>query len=317
MFRLLCIFAIWIGWSGYQPTRGKSTTPSILYMVDVIKSVDNMAKIKPLAQVLAEFRNVHGNRYVYTEINMQNYFGSKKKVPVTCKKHGIFFISVENHKQGQGCPKCASIQRKISNTGNYRKRTHKVYGVGINDYEKSVKCNNVHIPSYHTWVGMLKRCYCKKFLSTHNTYKSCYVCSEWLYFSNFKTWFDDNYISGYCLDKDILVKGNKVYSPETCCFVPNEINVLLCKSDKQRGDTPIGVHKRQMVNGLKYVAYLNNHIKKHFHLGTFNTIEEAFHAYKSAKEAHIQKMATQYYKGGKITKSVYDALIKYKVEITD
>jgi hypothetical protein len=118
------------------------------------------------------------------------------------------------------------------------------------------------------------------------------------------------------LDKDILFKGNKIYSPETCCFVPNEINVLLCKNDSKRGKMPIGVYERKMVNGYKYVAYVNN-TKKHFHLGTFDTPKEAFQAYKSAKEAYIKEMATQYYKDGKITERVYDALMKYEVEITD
>ena len=80
---------------------------------------------------------------------------------------------------------------------------------------------------------------------------------------------------------------------------------------------PIGVYERKMVDGYKYVAYVNNNTKKHFHLGTFDTPKEAFQAYKSAKEAYIKEVATQYYNEGKITKKVYDALMKYEVEITD
>lgn len=317
MFRILCIFAIWIGWSSYHPIRGKSVAPSIISMTDVIKSTDNMTKMKPLAQVLEKFKDVHGDRYIYTEINETNYHGSKSIVPVICRKHGGFPISVWNHSIGQGCPECAKIQRRISNTGNVRKRTKLVYGVGINDYEGNIKYNHVHIPSYHTWVQMLNRCYSKDYLSKHPTYRGCSVCEEWWSFSNFKKWFDDNYIDGYSLDKDILSgKSNKVYSPETCCFVPNEINILLCKSDKTRGKMPVGVTEREMVSGYKYAAYLNENGKRR-HLGTFNTPEEAFQAYKQAKEAHIKDMATQYYKDGKITEKVYDALMMYEVEITD
>lgn len=58
------------------------------------------------------------------------------------------------------------------------------------------------------------------------TYEGCTVCDEWLYFSNFKKWFDENYIEGFQLDKDIIIRGNKVYSPQTCCFVPKEINII-------------------------------------------------------------------------------------------
>ncbi|MEE1277668.1 MAG: AP2 domain-containing protein [Acutalibacteraceae bacterium] len=317
MFRILCIFAMWIGWFGHHLIRGKSVAPSTISMTDTIKRTDNMTKMKPLAQVLKEFRGVHGDRYNYKEVYESNYHGNKTVISVICRAHGAFPISVGNHLMGQGCPECAKIKRRISNTGNVRKRTKLVYGVGVNDYKENTKYNHVHIQSYHTWGQMLKRCYSKEFLDKQTTYRGCSVCEEWWSFSNFKKWFDENYIEGYSLDKDILFKGNKIYSPETCCFVPNEINVLLCKSDSKRGKMPIGVCERKMVNGYKYVAYVNNSTKKHFHLGTFDTPEEAFRAYKRAKESHIQEMATQYFNEDKITKKVYDALLNYEVEITD
>ena len=319
MFRILCIFAIWIGWSSYHPIRGKSVAPSIIPMTDKTKRTDNMTKMKPLAQVLKEFRDVHGDRYDYMEVYESNYHGNKTVISVICREHGAFPISVRNHLIGQGCPECAKIKRRISNTGNVRKRTKLVYGFGINDYDGNVKYDHVHIPSYHTWVEMLKRCLSDVFKNLHNTYNDCACCDEWRSFKTFKKWFDDpsnGYKDGYCLDKDILVKGNKIYSPDTCCFVPNEINILLCKSNKTRGKMPVGVTERKMVNGYKYAAYLNENGKRR-HLGTFNTPEEAFQSYKSAKEAHIKEVATQYFNDGKITKKVYDALMKYEVEITD
>lgn len=316
MFKITFIFAIWIGWFGHHLIRGKSVAPSIILTADNIKRTDKMTKIKPFAQVLEAFKSIHGDRYIYTEIDEKNYCGGKSHVDVICKEHGKFPIIVNNHLRGQGCPVCAKIQRRISNTGNVRKKTKLVYGVGINDYKGNIKYNHVHILSYHTWGQMLKRCYSQDFLSKNRTYIGCVVCDEWLFFSNFKKWFDKNYIDGYSLDKDIIYKGNKIYSPDTCCFVPNEINVLLCKSGKQRGCMPIGVHQREMANGFKYVAYMNK-FGRRVHLGTFNTPNEAFTAYKHAKEAHIQEMATQYYKDGKINEKVYNALMNYKVEITD
>ena len=101
-----------------------------------------------------------------------------------------------------------------------------VYGVAHNDYAGRIKENGKHIRSYRSWISMLSRCYGEKELNNRPSYKGCSVCDEWLLFSNFKKWFDDptnGYQNGYCLDKDILIKGNKVYSPNTCCFVPNEI----------------------------------------------------------------------------------------------
>ena len=76
---------------------------------------------------------------------------------------------------------------------------------------------------YSHWRGMLMRCYDQKYLQKYPTYIDCTVCEDWLNFSNFQQWYNKNYyeIPGetMCLDKDILVKGNKVYSPDTCIFV--------------------------------------------------------------------------------------------------
>lgn len=193
----------------------------------------------------------------------------------------------------------------------------KIYGIGVNDADFSTGSSNKREPSYALWKSILTRCYGK----THPkqaTYKNCSVCNEWLFYSNFKKWFDDptsGYKKGYHVDKDILVRGNKIYSPDTCCFVPPEINTLIVKHDATRGDLPIGVTKNNSVSrGFRAIIRIYG---KYHTIGYFDTIEEAFNAYKLTKETHIQEMATQYYKDGKITEKVYDALMKYEVEITD
>lgn len=161
---------------------------------------------------------------------------------------------------------------------------------------------------------MLCRCYSHKYQEKKPTYIGCYVCEEWLSFSNFKEWFDNNYREGYQLDKDILVKGNKIYSPETCCFVPQEINQLLIKCNGSRGQHPLGVSYHSQLNKFQVRMRISNIGKN---LGLFNTANEAFQAYKTAKEAHIKEVATEYYTKGKINERVYQALMKYEVEITD
>ena len=96
---------------------------------------------------------------------------------------------------------------------------------------------------------MLTRCYSDKYKKKKPTYEDCKVYEELLNFQNFAKWDSENYyeIEGetMCLDKDILVKHNKIYSPETCVYVPNTINVLFTKSDKIRGNTPIGVNEQK------------------------------------------------------------------------
>lgn len=109
---------------------------------------------------------------------------------------------------------------------------------------------------------------------------------------------------------DILVKGNKIYSPETCCFVPQEINLLFVKNNVNRGILPIGVHKGR--NKFKSVCSTYNEINR---LGTFDTPLEAFIAYKTFKETHVKKLADKW--RGQITERCYNALMDYKVEIDD
>lgn len=186
-------------------------------------------------------------------------------------------------------------------------------GGAVVDVDCCVMNGDVGIPSYASWKQMLTRCYSEAYKTKTPTYKSAIVCEEWKRFSQFKKWFDGNYVEGYVLDKDILIKGNKLYSPDTCCFVPQEINALLIKHDSKRGVYPIGVSK----HGKKYCARINVFQKGSVWLGSFNTPKEAFIAYKQAKESYIKDMAQKYFNNNKITRRVYDALMRYEVEITD
>ena len=195
-----------------------------------------------------------------------------------------------------------------------------VFGVGYLGNEKTRDENGKSLKSYETWKHMLSRCYSGEYQKKEPTYKDCYVCEEWHNYSNFKKWYDDNYyeIDGerMALDKDILVKGNKTYSPNTCVFVPQNINTLFIKSNKIRGKYPIGVTFNKDKN--KYQAQCNTlingkNMKKALRL--YNTIEEAFNAYKQFKEANIKQIA-DYYKEN-IPDKLYEAMYNYKVEITD
>lgn len=159
---------------------------------------------------------------------------------------------------------------------------------------------------------MISRCYCKT-SSSYKRYgaKGITVCKEWLNYQNYARWYTTNCPDEtWVVDKDILHKGNKQYSPETCCFAPNEINICFTKRESQRGDFPIGVREKDgcIIAQINYMG-----IKRH--LGTFNTKEEAFDSYKIAKEQCIRDYANKY--KDKLAENVYNALLQYKVEITD
>ena len=174
-----------------------------------------------------------------------------------------------------------------------------------------------HKIAYQTWVDMLKRCYSDRVKAVRNTYKACRVCDEWLNFQNFAEWCEkQNNFENLELDKDLLVRGNKVYSPETCCFIPQDINGTLVKNERKRlnKDTPIGVTKAVRVNGVKYrVAFSKK--KKLTYYGSYGSIEEAFSAYKREKELYLKELAEKW--KGKIDDRAYEALMNYEVDIDD
>ena len=97
---------------------------------------------------------------------------------------------------------------------------------------------------YNTWSDMLRRCYEPYFINKNLAYIDCYVHDEWHNFQNFAKWYEENYYEikeqRMCLDKDILNKGNKIYSSETCLIVPQVINQLFVKP-RIKNDLPIGV----------------------------------------------------------------------------
>jgi len=190
-----------------------------------------------------------------------------------------------------------------------------VFGVGVNDWVGVIHLGGKKIREYKLWSCMLERCFSEKYKQNYPTYNDATCSKDWLSMTKFIE--DVSQMTGYGLkgwqlDKDILVKGNKLYSKDTCCFVPQEVNYLLTKSDKARGEWPIGVYFHKASG--KFHARLKINGKKK-DLGRFSTPEEAFQAYKTAKEAHIKAVATKW--KDQLDERVYQALINYTVSIDD
>lgn len=188
--------------------------------------------------------------------------------------------------------------------------------LGIGKYK--ILDGKKHSKVYQTWNNMIRRCYSENYLNKFPSYRGCSVCEEWLNFQKFGTWFDENYyeIEGEDtahLDKDILVRGNKIYSPETCCFLPQRVNILLIKCDLSRGECLIGVTYRE--NRDVYISSSQGADGKSIYIGTFSTELEAFKAYKKVKEECIKEVANNY--KNIIPNRAYLALMAYEVQITD
>lgn len=168
--------------------------------------------------------------------------------------------------------------------------------------------------SYIKWHDMMNRCYNDKFHERQPQYKGCTVCEEWHNYSNFKICYEKNKYGteSLDLDKDILFKGNTIYSSETCCLVPHFINTLFLSCRKNRGELPLGVHRDK--DSGKYRAELNC-FGKVIKLGTFNDPIAAFEKYKEYKEKFIKDMAERC--KDKIPYKVYRAMMEWKIEIDD
>jgi hypothetical protein len=176
-----------------------------------------------------------------------------------------------------------------------------IYGVGINDADYIV-CRRVTVegksigdfcPYYKRWISMLVRCYSKTTQSNFPTYKGCSVCDEWLLFSNFRRWVDEQPRQDWQdleLDKDILDPTNKMYSPDKCVFVTRKVNSFTTSSFSARGSCLLGVnwHKSKK----KYVASCNNPFTgKKLEVGLFNTDLAAHKAWQAKKHEYACQLA--------------------------
>ena len=191
-----------------------------------------------------------------------------------------------------------------------------VFGVGIFGTKHPSTINGRNIKEYVLWQRMLERCYSDGFKKKNPTYIDCEVSENFKSYEYFYEWCYKQIgfgVGGFELDKDLLVKGNKVYNESTCVFIPAEINLLLIKRDASRGEHLIGVSwcKRDKA----FVAQVSRNKGKPERLGYFKTEIEAFNAYKKAKEVFVKEVAEKW--KSQIDERAYNALMNYEVEIDD
>jgi len=201
---------------------------------------------------------------------------------------------------------------KIGEVKNpYHKSMYGVGFMGVGHYRKQI--DGVNQPQYKAWCEILRRCYAKNADVKFPTYKDSTVCETWKNLQFFGSWHDENVYTlddeKMEIDKDWLIKGNKLYSPVTCIFVPSRINRLIGGSSNN--GLPKGVKYRPLIK--RFVATLNNK-----HLACCKTPEEAFEYYKKAKEDYIKEVALNYkLKYPQFPNRLYEAMLNYNVEITD
>lgn len=195
-----------------------------------------------------------------------------------------------------------------------------IYGVGYTSDLTTPKSYNVdgvkkNTPSYEVWLGILRRCYSEESKS-YRDYggKGVVVCEEWLDFTKFDKWFNENYIDGYHIDKDILSENycGKVYNPEYCRFIPVKVNSFMTNSRRARGLYPVGVYRKVNKSGtIRYIAQVGDLVDRQSYLGRFHTMHEAFLAYKNARESLAKQLAVKEYGKGNIPLEIYERLMSW------
>lgn len=188
-----------------------------------------------------------------------------------------------------------------------------VYGIGFfGEGKHKASEDGKLIHKYKTWHGMMRRCYDTEFKKRSSTYLDCRVDDVWHNYQNFGDWYEDNYYrienERVDLDKDILVKGNKVYSPDTCMFVPARINTLFANCETDHGKFSTCVY----TNGRKGDKKFSVRTRTEY-LGSYRTIEEAARIYKWYKEDALKEVANEY--KDRIPVKLYQAMINYKIDI--
>lgn len=195
--------------------------------------------------------------------------------------------------------------------GNIKDPTARViHGVacfGVGDFAASK--NGKTSIAYNKWNNMLIRCYDDDYQSSKPTYKGCYVCDEWLNFQNFAKWFYDNYPNDghqYCLDKDLTVIGNKVYSPDTCIFVSNQVNCFVTDSAAARGQYMIGVSMPK--RGSRFKSYCHNPFTGSRGYIGYSETEKGAHMMWRERKSHFANELSKI----QTDRKVRDGLLNYK-----
>lgn len=208
---------------------------------------------------------------------------------------------------------------QAARNGSVSNPCHKsVYGVGC--YGEPTDDWSTCKPIYTTWAGMIERVHDVQALDKRPTYRQCSIIDQWYNFANFYEWAKYQIGSKtprWQLDKDIICKGNKLYAPKFCAYVPSQLNALFTKREADRGEYPIGVmrYKTRQGKWSLHAMVCDPDLGKAITGSGGGTVEECFNWYKSKKEEIIQRQAEKY--KSQIDPRVYEALYKYEVEITD
>lgn len=196
----------------------------------------------------------------------------------------------------EDCVKFCAMKEILK--GNIKNPFHPVvrrvgfFGVGPHR-SKVVGDSTKTTSEYVHWSSMLTRSYYEGYHERFPTYIGCSVNEQWHNFQEFAEWcqWQQGHNMGYVLDKDVLFQGNKEYGPETCVFVPPELNSIIVTQVKPGKNVPAGISFQNSCKKYIVSCAING---KNKNLGRFTCPDEAFKVYKSFKEDLVKERAEKY-----------------------
>ena len=169
-----------------------------------------------------------------------------------------------------------------------------IRGIGYLGVGKhKTRINGKMTKTYLAYKALFCRCYNPVTHKNQPEYTDCTVHEIWHNWQNFADWYEshESFGLGYELDKDLLVRGNKVYSPETCVMIPVELNNLISNPAPSKLGFPNGVGKKKGAN--QYHVRVGGG-KNRKYVGGYYSIEEASAAYVEAKERYVKNKALEW-----------------------
>lgn len=251
----------------------------------------------------------HNKKYERIGEIIEDNFGNKMKV-IEYRSNNDCDVQLENNKILYNISYYALKKNQVKNPYFPIILNHGYIGEG----EYKSRTRGKITKEYSSWYSILTRCYDEKYYEKEPSYKGCKICEEWLNFQNFAKWYNDN---TWCdeklyVDKDILVHGNKIYSPNTCTLVTREINNTFITKGSFVNGLPVGVRYDKERN--KYSANCNIGKSNVKFIGRYYSISEAFNNYKSYKEKIIKNMANNYKnKYNNFPDKLYNSMINWEV----
>lgn len=174
-------------------------------------------------------------------------------------------------------------------------------------YKKPSNKSQSRYKEYCYWQNMNTRCNNPNYSKRFPTYVDVSMSTEFQDYNQFVLWCRDQpefYQDSWVLDKDLLLPKNKIYSRETCCFVPPSVNGFFTFNRLQSNGLPKGVSWCE--TECKYKSYCAQLDGKNKTLGRFNNPEDAFDAYLDYKNLLAVKLAGMW--EGKVSERVYETL---------